>query len=104
MQASNKYDDESVRLVCYSPFFFTWPNEKSSVYAKDRQIDTIVADDTGTIKLILCEQLIDSVHTRLSYHFNNLTICIFDDEKFVNSNELTAVEPIVKRSLEAHNK
>ena len=33
-------------------------------------------------------------HSGLSYHFSNLTICIFDDEKFVNSNELTAVEPI----------
>jgi len=31
---------------------------------------------------------------RTVYHFNNLAICIFDDEKFVNSNELTAVEPI----------
>ena len=57
-------------------------------------MDTIVADDTGTIKLILWEQLLDSVHSELSYHFSNLTICIFDDEKFVNSNELTAVEPI----------
>ena len=57
-------------------------------------IDTIVADDTGTIKLILWEQLIDSVHSGLSHHFNNLAICIFGDETFVNSNELTAVEPI----------
>ena len=56
-------------------------------------IDTIVTDDTGTIKLILWEQLIDSVHSGLSYHFSNLTICIFNDEKFVNSHELTAVEP-----------
>ena len=38
--------------------------------------------------------MIDSVHSGLSYHFNNLTICIFDEEKFVNSNELTAVQPI----------
>ena len=37
-------------------------------------VHTIVADDTGTIKLILREQLIDSVHSGLSYHFNNLTI------------------------------
>ena len=44
--------------------------------------------------IILWEQLIDSVHSGLSYHFNNLPICIFDDEKFVNSNALTAVEPI----------
>ena len=48
-----------------------------------QKIDTIVVDDTGTIKLVLLEQLIDSVHTGLSYHFKNLTIRIFDDEKFV---------------------
>ena len=58
-----------------------------------QKVDTFVADDSGTIKLILWEQVIDSVHTGLSYHFNNLTIHIFDDEKFVNSNELTTVEP-----------
>ena len=40
-------------------------------------VHTIVADDTGTIKLILREQLIDSVHSGLSYHFNNLTIIHF---------------------------
>ena len=33
-------------------------------------------------------------HTGLSYHFNNLSIRTFDDEEFVNSNELTTVEPI----------
>ena len=38
--------------------------------------------------------MIDSVHSGLSCHFNNLTICIFDEEKFVNSNELTALQPI----------
>ena len=59
-----------------------------------QKIDTIVTDDNGAIKLILWQQLIDSVHTGLSYHFNNLTIRIFDDEKFVNSSELTTVEPI----------
>ena len=60
-----------------------------------QKIDTIVADDTGTIKqLILWKQVIDSVHTGLSYHFNNITIRIFDDWTFVKSNELTTVEPI----------
>lgn len=44
--------------------------------------------------IVLWEELIDSVHTGLSYHFNHLTIRIFDDEKFVNSNELTTVKPI----------
>ena len=53
-----------------------------------QKIDTIVADDTGTTKLviILWEELIGSVHTGLPYHFSNLTIHIFDDEKFVSSN------------------
>jgi len=59
-----------------------------------QKIDTNVADDNDTIKLLLWKELIDFVHTGFSYHFNNLTICIFDDEKFVNSNELTIVEPI----------
>ena len=59
-----------------------------------QKIDTIVADDNDTIKLMLWEQLIDSVPTGLSYHFNNLTISVFDDKKFVNSNGLTTVEPI----------
>ena len=39
-------------------------------------VHTIVADHTGTIKLILWEQLIDSVHSGLSDHFNNLTIIL----------------------------
>ena len=59
-----------------------------------QKIDAIVADDTGTIKLILWEQLIDSVHTGLSYHFNNLSFRVFVDEKFVNSNKWTTVEPM----------
>ena len=42
-----------------------------------QKIDTIAADDTGTIKLILWEQLIDSVHTGLSYHFKNHTIILY---------------------------
>ena len=53
------------------------------------------------VPIVLWEELIDSVHTGLSYHFNHLTIRIFDDEKFVNSNELTTVEPIPGERLEA---
>ena len=40
-------------------------------------VHTIVADGTGTIKLTLREQLIDSLHSGLFYHFNNLTIILF---------------------------
>ena len=56
---------------------FTKSQSKQSVIKNQvsmQKIDTIVADDTGTIKLILWEQLIHSVHSGLSYQFNNLTI------------------------------
>ena len=43
---------------------------------KTDTVHTIVADDTGTIKLILWEQVIDSVHSGLSYHFTNLTMIL----------------------------
>ena len=46
-------------------------------------IDTIVADDTGTIKqLILWKQVIDSVHTGLSYHFNRGPVTQLVEQRF----------------------
>ena len=87
------------KIIAYLSIIITKPQSKPAICNKKQvsmqKIDTIVANDNGTIKLILWEQLIDSVHTGLQhFNFNNLTIRIFDDEKFVNSNELTAVEPI----------
>ena len=56
--------------------------------------DTIVADQTQSIKLILWENIIDKVHAGKCYHIQNLTIRIFDDIKFVNTNEATLVTEI----------
>ena len=43
---------------------------------------------------MLWEDLIDKVITEKCYHFTNLTVHIFDDVKFVNTNELSAVKEI----------
>ena len=56
--------------------------------------DTIVADDTDSMKLLLWEDMIDKVLTGRCYHFTNLTVRIFDDVKFVNTNELSVVKEI----------
>ena len=56
--------------------------------------DTTVVDHTNSIKLVLWEDLIDKVITGKCYHFTNLTVRIFDDVKFVNTNELSAVKEI----------
>jgi ssDNA-binding replication factor A large subunit len=51
--------------------------------------DCIVADETGTIKVVLWEEMIDKIQAGKSYHITNLKVRMFDDEKFVNTNEST---------------
>ena len=55
------------------------------------QADCIVADVTGSTKLVLWEEVIDKIHSGKSYLIQGLTVRIFDDKKFVNSNEATIV-------------
>ena len=59
------------------------------------QADCIVADVTASIKLVLWEEVIDKIHSGKSYHIQGLTVRIFDDEKFVNSNETTVVSELM---------
>lgn len=56
--------------------------------------DTLVADETGCAKLVLWENTINQVARGKSYHFKNVTVRIFDDEKYLNTNESTTVEEI----------
>ena len=58
------------------------------------QADCTVADVTASTKLVLWEEVIDQIHSGKSYHFQGLTVRIFDDKKFVNSNETTVVSEI----------
>lgn len=56
--------------------------------------DTLMADETGCAKLVLWENTINQVARGKSYHFKNVTVRIFDDEKYLNTNESTTVEEI----------
>lgn len=58
------------------------------------KVDTLVADGTDTIKLVLWENIIDKVHAGKSYFFKNVKIRIYQDTKFLNTNESTQVEEI----------
>jgi len=44
------------------------------------------------MKVVIWEELIDKVHCGMSYFMKHLTVRIFDDEKFLNTNEMTAIE------------
>ena len=56
--------------------------------------DVIVADHTNSTKLVLWEDIIDKVDSGKSYQFNNCKIRIFDDHKYINTNEFTKITEI----------
>ncbi|KXJ13992.1 uncharacterized protein LOC110239470 [Exaiptasia diaphana] len=56
--------------------------------------DCIVADLTASIKLVLWEECIDKVRVGKSYHMQHLTVRIFEDVKFINTNESTIISEI----------
>ena len=58
------------------------------------RVECLVADHTESIKLILWEDAIEKEHSSKSYHFQNLTVRIFDDNKYLNTNELTVIDEI----------
>ena len=68
---------------------FIVKNEKTSCKS-----DCLVADQTDSIKLVLWENHIDGIHTEKSYHIRNLKMWIFDDEKYLNTNESTEYSEI----------
>ena len=53
-----------------------------------------MADETGCAKLMLWENTINQVARGKSYHFKNVTVHIFDNKKYLNTNESTTVEEI----------
>ena len=58
------------------------------------KVDCLIADATESIKIALWEDAIDKVSTSKSYRFRNLTVRIFDDNKYLNTNEGTIIEEI----------
>ncbi|CAB4002218.1 Hypothetical predicted protein [Paramuricea clavata] len=58
------------------------------------KVDCLIADATESIKIALWEDGIDKVSTSKNYHFRNLMVRIFDDNKYLNTNEGTIIEEI----------
>ena len=57
-------------------------------------IECLVADETGSMKLTLWEEAIEKVQAGKSYHFQNMKVRIFADEHYVNTNDSTTITPI----------
>ena len=58
------------------------------------KVDAIVADDTDCMKLALWENAIDKVQLGKSYQIENCKVRIFNDSKFLNTNEFTKITEI----------
>ena len=58
------------------------------------KVDAVVADETDCIKLALWENTIDKVKAGKSYKIENCKVRIFNDSKFLNTNEFTKITEI----------
>ena len=74
----------------------TWKQDLCCAWPKKTicKSECIVADSTDSIKLVLWESIIDKVNAGNSYKFQNVTIRLFDDERFLNTNKDTIVTEI----------
>jgi len=57
-------------------------------------VECLVTDEIGSMKLTLWEEAIDKVQAGKSYHFQNMKVRIFADEHYVNTNDSTTITPI----------
>ena len=58
------------------------------------KIDSIIADHTSSMKLVIWESCFDKIHASKCYHIQNCRINIFDDSKYLNTNENTIISEI----------
>ena len=58
------------------------------------KVDCLIADATESIKIALWEDAISKVAISKSYYFQNLTVCIFDNNKYLNTNKATIIDEI----------
>ena len=56
-----------------------------------RKVDCLIADQTASIKVTLCEDAIHAVSSGKTYIFTNLKVRVFDDVKFLNTNPSTTI-------------
>ena len=70
-----------------NPYFMTGDPPTIIIVTLD-----LVADHTDCIKLVLWEEKTDEVQSRKSYHFSNVTLWRFGDDKYVNTNHSTILK------------
>ncbi|KXJ05367.1 uncharacterized protein LOC110236237 [Exaiptasia diaphana] len=90
--SADVYDVVDIKIKVFSK-----TENKQWVIKNDKKIyktDCLVADNTNSMKLVIWEDLIDQIHAGESYHIKNLTIRVFDDDKYLNTNESTTIEKI----------
>ena len=56
-----------------------------------RKVDCLIADQTASVKVTLCEDAIHAVSCGKTYIFTNLKVRVFDDVKFLNTNPSTTI-------------
>lgn len=56
------------------------------------KVDCIIANQTHSLKLVLWERLINQVDCGKSYLFRGITTRVFDDLKYLSTNEATIIE------------
>jgi len=64
------------------------------------EVDCIIADQTHNVKLVLLEEVINQVHCGKSYLFRGLTTRVFDDVKYLSTNEATTIIKNRKMTLQ----
>ena len=71
-------------------------SEKKQVIIQNDKIKykVDIADETQSMKLVLWENTINKVTTGKSYLLKHLTVCTFEDFKFVNWNESTVIHEV----------
>ena len=58
------------------------------------KVDCLIADATESIKIALWEDAVSKVAICKSHYFQNLTVCIFNDNKYLNTIEATIIDEI----------
>ena len=85
LNTSSPYDTVDVKGK-----LLTKPEESKTFLIQNNRkvkVDCLFADKTGTIKLVLWENKIGLCKAGKSYHFQNLTVSIFNDRKYLSTNE-----------------
>lgn len=72
-------------------------DEKEPIYIKGLtkfKVDSTIADATNAMKLTIWENCVPKIQTGKSYHIQNCKIHVFNDKKYLSTNEKTVITQI----------